>query len=67
MNKHFVMLLVGTGIFVVMFLWETTPFHSSGVEEVIRHASRVGFLYAAFLVVLFGHHCLIGKDQQTKE
>ena len=73
MNKHFKILLVGTSVFVCVFLWQAWLLPYMGFDGQIMvclsgayNAARVIVLYAAFLVLVFGHHHLAGKDEEKK-
>jgi len=71
MNKHFIVLLAGSSLFVVMFLWQTAPMRAAnfeGARMVYMHtkqrAMRTVVPYGAFLVVLFGHRHLTRREDE---
>jgi hypothetical protein len=73
MHKHFVVLLIGSLLFAVLFLWQTRFMgHAPGQEGaimvfgiVIRNAVRVMFLYIAFAVLVFGHYVFCGVPKTS--
>jgi hypothetical protein len=67
MQKHFMVLLVGSLLFALLFLWQTRFPGHMGLEGAtmvfgiaMRNAIRVIFLYVVFVVLVVGHHFLGG-------
>jgi len=63
MHKHFVVLLIGSLLFALLFVVQTRFMGHEGVESVImvlgvamRNAIRVIFLYSVFAILVFGHY-----------
>ncbi len=69
MSKHLWTLVVGSVIFAVIFLIYTRLLPHVGTEGAVmvfaiamRNALRVVFLYAVFVILVFGHHILSNKQ-----
>jgi hypothetical protein len=73
MHKHFMVLLIGSLLFALLFLWQTRFMgHAPGQEGAImvfgiamRNAIRVVFLYSVFVVLVFGHHFFGGGGKSS--
>ena len=70
MQKHFIVLLIGSVFFALLFLWHTLLMPHFGAEGAVmvfaiavRNALRVIFLYAAFVILVFGHFTFEGKTK----
>jgi hypothetical protein len=73
MHKHFMVLLVGSLLFALLFLLQTRFMgHAPGQEGAImvfgiamRNAIRVIFLYSVFAVLVFAHYVFCGVPKSS--
>ncbi len=72
MHKHFAVLLIGSLVFALLFLWQTRLMPHAGSEAAImvigiamRNAIRLAFLYAVFAVLVFGHYAFHNGDKRA--
>ena len=71
MQKHFLVLLAGSLLFALLFVWQTRFMGHTGAEGAImvfgiaiRNAIRVIFLYSVFVILVFGHHVFHNAEKR---